>query len=887
MRNFSTWRAVILFTALLLSGLLPAQAQDALISRMAQLQERYGIHFIYDASLQETLGSTLAQAAPATAATLEDALQQTFDGAPVTWQLRGRNVVLKAASRKARFTLNGYITDAASGETLIGAGVLSGQTGAATNEFGYYSLTLPAGHHHLQIAYIGYDMATLELDLQRDTTVSFALRSNTELDAARIVARKDAGLQSAYLGSIEVPLVQIQNSPSLFGEADVIKSLQLLPGVQGGPEGFTGLYVRGGGPEENLVMLDGVPVYNMDHMLGLFSIFQPEAVKNVTLYKGSFPARYGGRVSSIVDIRTNDGNMKETHGSFTVGMLNDRFHLEGPIVKDKLSYSLSTRGLHSVILEPIFRLLLKDEFYYYYFFDLNGKLTWRATDKDRFYLSVYHGADRGGGAWRDTESVYPEESDQPVEVRTDDHASIEWGSTVAALRWNHIFNNRLFANTTLSVNRYRMLMAISHDEKTLGKLPTAPEDGLRLTGYAGDYRSGILDLGARLDFDWTPTPSHLVKFGADYTRHNFHPETLTSVVINEKLRSEVPVIANEIYFGDEASAYMEDNISAGRHFSFNPGLRLSWFHTQGRHYLSLQPRFSAKATLDGGLAFKAGYSRMTQYVHLLSSANISLPLDLWVPITKDVPPVTADHYSVGIYYDGLPGWEFSLEGYWKEMFNLMEYKEGVMFLASSSGWESQVETGRGRARGLELFIQKTSGKTTGWVSYTLARSERWFPDGSINMGQPFPYKYDRTHAFNLMLNHKFSEKVDISLSWVINSGHMMTLPLRKSFTLVPDTTEGSAAGGNLQEAYFVDRRNNYRLPPSHRLNLGVNLHFRTRRGNESVWNFTIYNAYNAMNPHFIIPDIEKHFNDRDDGSVPLTKITVLPILPAFSYTYNF
>ena len=882
MKNFHTRRVVILLTTLLLSSLLPARAQEVLPDRMAQLQERYGIHFIYDASLQGTLGATPAKIAPADSLPLEEALRQTFDGTAVTWQLRGRNVVLKAASRKASFTLNGFITDAVSGETLIGAGVLSGKDGAATNEFGYYSLTLPAGRHHLQIAYIGYDTATLELDLRRDTTVNFALRSNAELDAARIVARKDAGLQSAYLGSIEVPLVQIQNSPSLFGEADVIKSLQLLPGVQGGPEGFTGLYVRGGGPEENLVMLDGVSVYNMDHMLGLFSIFQPEAVKNVTLYKGSFPARYGGRISSIVDIRTNDGNMKETHGSLTVGLLNDRFHLEGPIVKDKLSYSLSARGLHSVIAEPLMRLFLKDEYYNYFFYDLNGKLTWRATDRDRFYLSVYQGADHGGADITDNYNVTYGVGDQEPEHRvgtTCQKFGVEWGSTVSALRWNHVFNNRLFANTTLSVNRYKMLIDYSIERKEATN-QGQPSD----SKYSGDYRSGILDYGARIDFDWTPTPQHLVKFGAEYTRHNFHPQTIIAAALSDQVRVEVPALVGQAYSGNDASLYVEDNISLGNSFSLNPGLRLSWFNTQGRNYLSLQPRFSAKVQLDGGLSFKAGYSRMAQYVHLLSTTTFSLPLDLWVPITKDIRPVTADQYSVGAYYDGLPGWEFSLEGYWKEMYNQIEYKEGTMFRASSEGWEKLVAMGRGRARGLEFFIQKTSGKTTGWISYTLSKSERWFPDGSINMGQPFPYKYDRTHAFNLMLNHKFSEKVDVSLSWIFSSGYLMTLPLRQSFTLVPDSATGEM---EKEQAYYVESRNNYRLPPTHRLNLGVNLRHRTRRGNEAVWNFSIYNAYNAMNPNFVVPDYSRIDSEREEGSVPLMKITILPIIPAFSYTYNF
>ncbi|MCR5352186.1 MAG: TonB-dependent receptor [Bacteroidales bacterium] len=862
---------------LLLTCLLPLKAQDNLLSRMAQLRETYGIHFIYDASLQNALSAKRALPAPAATLPLEEALRQAFDGSQVSWQLRGRNVVLKAgaeSSRTRRYTLSGHITDAASGETLIGAGVLSGQAGAATNEYGFYSLTLSAGRHALQVAYIGYDPVTLEIDLQRDTTLNFALSGNEELEAARIVSRKDAGLQSTYLGSLEVPLSQIRNTPVLFGEADVIKALQLLPGVQGSQEGFSGLYVRGGGPEENLILLDGVSVYNMDHMLGLFSVFQPEAVKNVTLYKGSFPARYGGRISSIVDIRTNDGNMKETHGSLTVGVLNDRFHLEGPIVKDKLSYSLSTRGLHSVIAAPFIRLFNKDRYFNYYFYDINGKLTWRATDQDRFYLSVYQGADNGGIEQKSHYSINDENGEPARDVSSRDDIGIDWGSTVGALRWNHIFSNRLFANTTLSVNRYRMTMSFEHEQQVReqGGKPSK-------TGYDADYRSGILDFGARIDFDWTPVPNHLVKFGAEYTHHIFHPETLTSLTRSDTGRQGEEYNLGKHYQGEDSSIYAEDNISLGNHLTLNPGLRLSWFNTQGRDYLSLQPRFAAKYSLDSDLSFKAGYSRMAQYVHLLSSTAIALPLDLWVPITEKIGPVTADHYSVGAYYDGLPGWEFSLEGYWKEMYNLMEYKEGVMLIGSSDNWEEQVETGRGRAYGLELFVQKTQGKTTGWIAYTLSRSERWFPNGSINMGRPFPYKYDRPHAFNLTLNHKFSEKVDVSISWIFSSGSTLTLPMRKSATIDPN--------GSVVEINYVESRNNFRLPPSHRLNLGVNLHKRTRRGNESIWNFSIYNAYNAMNPNFILCEEKYNEETHEYEGIQLNKLSILPIIPAFSYTYIF
>jgi len=884
MKNFNLKKVVAVAIALAFT-MLPVFAQETLLGRMEQLRKSYGVHFVYDASLQGALSATRTTSTLPSTLPLEEALRRTFDGTSVNWQLHGNSVVLKTApvpARTRRYAISGHITDAATGETLIGAGVLSGKTGAVTNEYGFYSLPLPAGRHQLRVAYIGYEQVVVDLDLQRDTVLNFALKSSEELAEARIVARKDAGLQSTYLGSLQVPLVQIRSTPQLFGEADLVKALQLLPGVQGGQEGLSGLYVRGGGPEENLVMIDGVSVYNMDHMLGLFSIFQPEAVKDVTLYKGSFPARYGGRISSIVDIRTNDGNMKETHGSLTVGVLNDRFHLEGPIVKDKLSYSLSARGLHTVIAEPVLRLFLKNQYYNYYFYDLNGKLTWRAGDKDRLYLSLYHGADNGGVNVKEHEDEWENGDSHKAGYDGDIKMGVNWGSTVGALRWNHIFNGKLFSNTTLFVNRYRMIMSLDEKENfTMGEKTW--ENTMR-----GSYTSGIRDFGFRTDFDWTPSPSHLVKFGADYTAHDFLPET--SLYLEDE---EVPGITmpskGKHFIGNDASLYAEDNISIGEHFTLNPGLRLSWFNTQGQNYYSLQPRLSTKVDLGRGWAIKAGYSRMAQYVHLLSSTIIALPLDLWVPITKDIRPVTADHYSAGVYYDGLPGWEFSVEGYWKEMDNLMEYKEGVQFVFSSDAWETQVETGRGRAYGLEFFIQKTAGKTTGWISYTLSRSERWFPDGSINLGQPFPYKYDRPHAFNLTLNHKFSEKVDVSLSWIFSSGSTMTLAQRATAVYEPEVSSRYDLS-NIHYSFYVGSRNNYRLPPSHRLNLGVNLRHRTRRDNEAVWNFSIYNAYNAMNPHFIIEESRYDWdgeNQKYKTKRMIKKMTILPIIPAFSYTYNF
>lgn len=781
---------------------------------------------------------------------------------------------LNAQTPRARVTVSGHITDKASGETLIGAGVITDGAGAATNTYGFYTLTIPQGKGvSLKYSYVGYDDVTLTLDLLRDTTVNVALKANSELKEAVVSAQRESGIMATKMSAIEIPMNMIKNTLVLFGEADVLKTIQLMPGVQSGAEGFSGIYVRGGGPDENLLLLDGISLYNAEHMLGLFSIFQPEAVKKVTLYKGSFPARYGGRTSSIIDVRTNDGNLHETHGTVGVGVLCDKFHLEGPIAKGRTAYSISARGMHTFLFDGILRAAKVPA--NYYFFDMNGKLTHRFSDRDRLFLNAYYGRD----IFHFMEEDEYEITGGSNEYRKyDDKTHIRWGNLLTSARWNHVFNGRLFSNATVAFTDYRMRMGYTTSEKS--------QDTEYFYKYKFDYGSGIRDLTAKIDFDYTPAPRHIIKFGGEYVNHAYIPETYTTV---EKENDKGQMVTDTTYtnkkeknrLGHEMSFYIEDDFTVGGWLTLNPGVHLAMFLTSGRTYWSPEPRMSAKVDFGKGVSVKAAYSRMAQYVHLLSSAQITLPIDLWVPITRNIKPVTADQYSLGLYYNGLPGWEFSVEGYWKDMHNVLEYKDGVSFMASSQSWEDNVVMGDGRAYGVEVFIQKTIGKTTGWLGYTLAKSDRVFSNGLINNGERYPYRYDRRHNISLVVNQQLGKKWDLSAVWTFATGGTTTIPERESIVMLPD--------GTFTQIDYAPHRNNYRLPPSHRLNIGVNYHKRLRRG-ESIWNFGVYNAYNRLNPNFVYYKADTRGDSKSSlytRKAKLKSVTILPIIPSFSYTYNF
>lgn len=767
-----------------------------------------------------------------------------------------------------QITVSGFVYESQSGEPLISASVRSGERGVLSNEQGFYSIRVPAGDVRLETSYLGCAPVHFSFRALRDTVVNISLIENLTLAASRAVAQSDSGMiHAVVVGAHELSVEQFSKTPMLLGEGDILKTLQLLPGVQSGVGGFTGLYVRGGASSDNLMLLDGVPFYNVDHMLGLFSVFMPEAVKKVTLYKGFFPAYYGGRSSSVVDVRTNDGNMYRHTGSFGVSLLSSHLHLEGPITSGKTSYSISGRLMHTAFATPIIRRFSEENVTNYWFYDINAKITHRIGSKDKIGLIVFNNRD----------FLHGEEDRSSDEIlmigytiaEFHNTTDIAWDNRVACAHWNHVFGPRMFMDFSVSYNRYRLSTDILTEEvrKYPEEQPTEQEN-LTLR-----YGSGIRDWQTRADFDFFPSPAHRLRFGAAFLHHTYSPETYEArCVIQQDGETWMDMTRRDqgdvILFGLEGVAYGEDEFKVGQYLTFRPGLHTSFFNVRSRSYISLQPRLSVSLDLDRGLSVKGGYSRMVQHVHLLSSSQVTLPMDLWVPVTDKVKPEISDQVSGGLYYTGLPGWSFSLEAYYKDIQNVLEYKDGVSYLGNTGNWEDKVTMGVGRSRGIECLVNKTNGATTGWISYTLSKTERRFEEAGISRGEWFPYKYDRRHVLSLVVNHRFGPRVDIGATWSFASGGVITVPLQQTVALSPFN--------GFERLDLVDRRGNYRLPSAHRLNVGINFRKQLRTG-ERVWNISVYNAYNYMTPDLV--DITA------DKKMKIT--TLLPIVPSIGYSIRF
>ncbi len=756
-------------------------------------------------------------------------------------------------AQQEKFTISGYIEDAGSGEKLIEANVFDdvSVSGTVSNLYGFYSITLPKDSVKLSFSYIGYATQSYEIYLDQDITLDIRLGAESALETVTVTAEKitEKIEEQTQMSKVDVPIEQIKQIPALLGEVDVMKALQLLPGVQSGGEGTSGLYVRGGSPDQNLVLLDGVPVYNVSHLFGFFSVFNADAIRNVTLTKGGFPARYGGRLSSVLDINMKEGNDNSFHGEGSIGLIASKLTLEGPIVKDKTSFIISGRRTYAdLIARPFIKRNADGNLGGYYFYDLNAKINHKFNNKHRLYLSSYMGQD-----------VFY------LDVTEDDfklESGFDWGNVTSALRWNYMINNKLFANTTLTFSRYQFDL----NTKSTDIFDDEEES------FAAKYVSNIRDYAAKIDFDYMPNPNHYIRFGVNAINHQFKPGALQYNISDGNEFNIDTVIGTQNTNAWEYFAYVEDDMKIGQDFSANIGFHMSGFSVDGKTYFAPQARLGMRYLLPKDIALKASYSMMTQYVHLLTNEGVGLPTDLWVPSTSRIKPQNSWQAALGIAKTIGADYEFSLEGYYKQMNNLLSYKEGASFL-SFDDWQDKVEQGQGKSYGAEVLVQKKKGNTTGWIGYTLSWNLRQFDN--INSGEEYPFKYDRRHDISVVVSHKFNDRISVAGTWVYGTGNAITLNEARYIAYNPTTegfgfTETSVVG-------VPGSKNNYRMDSYHRLDLGVNF-TRQKRRYQRTFSIGTYNTYSRRNPFFI------YYNESQRS---FKQVSIFPLIPYFSWSFKF
>lgn len=744
-----------------------------------------------------------------------------------------------------QITVSGYVSEKASGERLIGATVVVPQKniGTTTNSFGFYSITIPANSLELRISYLGFVPFSQTIKGDKNITLNIELEPAKDLKEVVVTSQKDALQTRTQMSTIDLPIQTIKSLPAFLGEVDIMKAIQLLPGVQAGNEGTSGIYVRGGGPDQNLILLDGVPVYNATHLFGFFSVFNADAIKNVEVTKGGFPARYGGRLSSVIDINMKEGNNNKIHGEGGFGSVASRLTLEGPIQKGKSSFMISGRRTYiDVLSRP---LMNSDVNAGYYFYDLNGKVNFKLSNKDHIYFSGYLGNDK----------FYAKETVNS-DVNSNSYSNnLHWGNITGVGRWNHEFSPKLFGNLTTYYSQYKFVVSAQEHSTFSG----SNEDFLL------KYSSGINDMAVKYDFDYLPSPNHFIKAGISGVAHTYntgaeHYKVSSSFQNLDTTISVKPLTANEF------DVYAEDDIRITSKLKANIGVHATAFNVRDKFYSSIQPRASARYLINDAVSIKASYAQMSQFIHLLTNSSIGLPTDLWVPVTDKVPAQISHQAAGGVAYTHHTGVEVSFEGYYKTMQNVIEYKEGASYFNSSASWEDKVEIGKGKSYGLELFLQKKKGKFTGMLGYTLSWTTRQFDN--LNNGQEFPYRYDRRHDFKIAGVYNISKNIEVSAEWVYGTGNAITLPL------------GYYQGPSGAEVEYYGSRNGFRMPSYHRADISAKF-WKQHKKYESAWVVSIYNVYNRQNPFFV-------YSSKDNtGSTVFKQVSLFPILPSVSYQIKF
>lgn len=846
--------------------------KGSILEHLKTVEAQTDLTFSYGSQVDVKKNITLAKSEY----TVQAFLEEVF-GDETRHKLNRSKVILypKPSDKKSggRSTISGYVKDANGGENLIGANIFDTitHTGTVTNLYGFFSHTVPnASRVALSISYLGYHDTLVVVDPSTASTLTVELKEVSRKIGAVVV--EASRQQETQMSTVSVTSEEIAKMPRFMGEPDVLKTLALMPGVKSSNDNTGGMYVRGGGPDQNLILLDGATIYNSAHAFDLFSTFNNSAIKHVDLIKGGFPARYGGRLSSVIDARMREGNMQHFTGEIGVGYLLSKFTVEGPIIKNKASFLISGRRTLLDGLTKFAELVTREDSFQQTqtirFQDFNGKVNYMLSNKDRFYLSFYN----SGDLFRVTENIIVAEGGTTNKEHFD--VDLHWSNSLVSGRWNHVFSPKLFSNTTATYSKFDIGVNVL-EESTI----TYNNEDVS-SGYENRFSSLIKDYGVRTQFDYFPNPKHKVKFGANGIYHQFEPG-FTSVKISGTLVDNEldTVLGKQALASVEWSLFAEDEIELSSHAKMNVGLHQSMLHVKGKSYPSIQPRFALNYQIKPKLSFSVSYAEMTQFIHLLTNNTLGIPLDLWVPATQDAPPMRSRQVAGGIKWTlGKGMFEMTTEGYYKSMTNLIAYKEGVSITSAKERWEDKIVTdGVGHAYGIEWFFQKRKGKTTGWLGYTLSWSDRTFED--VNSGRTYPHKYDRRHDASVVIAHQLNERISLSGSWVFATGNAVTFPHTVSSPMptLPHLQNPQMPG---RPVYVSEGRNAVRLPNYHRLDLGINFEKVRRRGIRT-WNLSVYNAYVRKNPFFVFPA------QQSDGTRYLRQISAFWIVPSLSYIFKF
>lgn len=785
---------------------------------------------------------------------------------------------------RSRYTIQGIVEISGSAETLMGANIfaLSHDEGTHSNELGVFSLTLPQGRTRLSVSYIGFHTDTFNINLQQDTFLRINLqRESQQMEAVVIPA--SAQTDGMNIGKYSFDMEQLQRMPKLGGETDLIRAVQMLPGVQSGPDGAGGIFIRGGESGHNLVIIDDVPIYNFNHAAGVLSVFNTSIVKSAELLKGAFPARYAGRLSSVLDVRMRDGNKEYWTGSAELGLVSGRLTVEGPLVKNKSSLLLAGRtSLLNWVLKPYSQHYksIKGENGQsnYNFYDFNAKLNIELSEKDRLFFSFYKGQDHFGntGDALDTLALLRRDGSMGLfRIRQIYHEKLFWTNTGSSLRWSHILGKKLFSNTTFTFSELNVNITTASSD-TVNVLSDHPARTFYDADF-GRYLSSIRDFGVRSDFHWDINPGNKIRFGLRLQHNHFVPgiqeyddDYKTQVSPDGQISRKVHPTGWSFYAENERRMLT-------RRLYMNYGLNWSGWHVDQRNYSILEPRLALSYLLSDSTYLEASVSRMSQFLHLLSGTNIGLPTDLWVPSTGEIGPEFAWQYTLGFRKSLNAGFNIALEGYYKAMKNLVNYSEGADFL---DDWEQNITIGTGRAFGLDVMLRKNTSFLDAYIAYSLARTDRTFP--KINLGERYPFKYDHRHDLKIWGDFRFSPKIDLSASWVFSSGLAISIP-QNTFTVeVP---------GVSSPVIVVDygSKNSARLPAYHRFDVGLNLHFNSRKGAaQHHIQVGAYNLYSRRNPLYY--QLRTVFVESEGTLKEETKffgVHLLPFLPSISYSIKF